>query len=579
MDYYDFTKEDVTFPLYYRLSAAPESLTRIQQFVDDQQKSYTDSLVFNMTTKENELHEELRQSKKVSLNKPELFKLINETIMQDLNKQAKPDGFIMQLVEDEVDLIQYDEGGHFDKHRDFVNFISDQMKCYSLLLCLEGTQEGGETKLYFPDNTVEITETRTTGGCAVFRNEIFHEGCKILKGKKVILKMNIRCFRNYAGIVDSNDYLIVRFPNEQRLYILHDFMYMQYSKSIFALHKTFQKTNEITLQNVTYDQFKPIYDFMLGDWDCCNEFQACRELMDYLGITSTKVEVLQSYHDKLMEKYKIKINELNDFLNSRTKLWLVKSYDDYLTYKEVMKDMPNIIPIQFMLSYEERNKKFLECLSVYDCVPIYVRRDENDVYRDNYTPDSDTSDREKANQEDEDSLDKPRKRIDPFVWLKTKRFTEQTGETVPISKIRLLMVRRYLGSKANSSESPRRHHGSAENEKYIDMLETDNAYDYLKAFMSLSFDLAWDKLDEYADKDFTMFNKSLEEELNTDETFPVNKLTETIELFQEYDVPTMLSELNDKRVCFKDYTVGAYQCNEANYHLQFSNIYFGFVNL
>ena len=51
------------------------------------------------------------------------------------------------------------------------------MKCYVLIICLAGTNEGGETKLYMDEdtNTKIINETRTTGGCLVFRNEYYRE--------------------------------------------------------------------------------------------------------------------------------------------------------------------------------------------------------------------------------------------------------------------------------------------------------------------------------------------------------------------------------------------------------------------
>lgn len=615
MEYHDFTAEEGNFPLFYKFNLSAESLGKIQDFISRSGKSFTDSLVFNTGTKENEHNEKLRQSKRISLQDSQLFQLLNETVMSEVNRHAKQSGFLMQLVEDEIDIIKYEEGGFFKKHRDFVNFISDQMKCYVLIICLEGTQEGGETKLHFSDdNVVTINETRITGGCTVFRNEIFHEGCVVSKGNKVILKANIRCFEDYEGIVNLNDYLMVRFPNDSRFYVLHDVVYKRYPKSIFALHKFFggspAEKREITLQNVTYEQFQPIYDVMVNN--ATIDYLEHKDLVDYLGITNPTIAALGGVHDILMKKYQAKMNEFNDFLQSKKRLLLVKSYDDYSTYKELMSDMDNIIPIQFMITGDPNKKgRYLEALSIYDCIPVCVvdrwrvhyggfHEDDYDEYDPDYEPDTesenedepdpdpdDTEDTDVEDQEDQgrtpvhSSTEDPnveihgairKKRGSPYIWLKTWKLKGY----MDVGKLRLLMMQKYASPGVSNQD----YYGKPKPQAYAPytkILNILNEYDYLKTFMALSFDVIAATYEEigYGHDDF---NKMRVSELHSDMRISTEKMDNAIRSLKACNIEEILTNLGDKRSCFKDYTSGLYHCNEACYFSAFGNIYFGFVN-
>ena len=66
------------------------------------------------------------------------------------------------------------------------------------------------------------------------------------------------------------------------------------------------------------------------------------------------------------------MKELNEFLQGEWPLWLVK-YDDYLTYKEILKNEKFIVPIQFMITddqewneWNKSNEGFYDQLTLID---------------------------------------------------------------------------------------------------------------------------------------------------------------------------------------------------------------------
>jgi len=567
-NYHNFADEPEEFPLFFNFSLTEPTITKLKEHFTTNNKEFEKSIIFNMKTKENESNDLLRKSEKAVITDPESFKLINDCVMPELNKLAIKHNVIMSVVPDEIDLIKYNEGGYFKKHRDFVNFISEQMKSYSLIISLETTEAGGETKLYFSDDNHKIiSESKTLGGCLVFRNEIFHEGCEITKGTKLILKINIRCFINYENR-NYDNILIIKFPNDKRLFVLFDDMYKEHTKCIFTLHKHFQKTNEMVLENVTYEQFLPIYDYMNGSFNI--DIERDGELLNYLGIDSCRIKFIETVNNKLKQKYVSKMNELHRFLDNTTNLLLVKSYDDYSLYKKILENDNHIVPIQFMLSWNKKwNKKcVLSQLSIYDSIPIGVEFGNHDE----------------------------------MLFLKETDIDKQITD-LNIGEIRILMAERFLGNRKRfisehiglvqkssiNDEDEDEDEDKDDDDDYNEytsyaqintqMINTDNDRTYLKELMNLHCEkLASCYNIDYRDDTCKLLTN---EDITICSTIKKDKLFKTLNLIQEKDIiDVILKEIDhEKKISIMDYVAGEYECNEADYYLHRVNIYHGFVNL
>jgi len=325
MQYYNFKTEEEQFPLYYNFNLPPNATDKLKKYFVPSSKKFDSSLVFNTQTHENEYHEDIRVSSRNSIKDEESFELIEKEIMPLINMQCEKDQTIMQLVRDELELVKYETDGYFKKHQDFVNYVSNHLKCYACIICLEQPAQGGETNLYISDDDVKsMKESKTMGGCLIFRNEIIHEGCKIEQGEKVILKLNLWGFKKFDKLANLNDMIIVSFPNEKGFYVLHDWMYKKYDKSLFALHIKFnqvvlnKKNNNIVLTNITYEQFKPIYELLAFNKQL--DYDKNKELLDYLGITNQQTKLIDEYTKFLTQKAEEKMDQLYDLLKTPGKL-------------------------------------------------------------------------------------------------------------------------------------------------------------------------------------------------------------------------------------------------------------------
>lgn len=582
MDYYDFNSEEEKFPSHIKWNLSNEIINKLKSHFDMNNHEFTKSLIFNTKTKINEQNETIRISQKCSIKDTQSFDLVNELVVNELNKLIGDQEITMKLRTDELELIRYSEGGFFKKHKDFVNCVSDQMKCYALLICLNAPDEGGETKLHFSDDVMEnISETKTLGGCLIFRNEIVHEGAEIIKGTKILLKANIWCFKNYNDVVDDNKNFIVGFSDDERFYILTDSMYDKFPQSIFFLHKNFEKTSAIILKNTTYEEFMPIFNLMKGNVKL-NEFNfnESGELLDYLGITNVNIKMFETFNKKLLQKYEDKMHELNQFLHNKNGLWLVKSFTDYLLYKKILKNNHNIIPLQFMLTYEDKHleKLQLEFLSIYDSVPI-CKKSRNDC--------------------------------DNYHWLNTNDLENNDGY-LKISLIRFLMAKKYLVGKSNEDDGDDvdNKENEEENEEKIeedneeeieeesnvsisdesenndndisstipiknDMINANNDYSFLKSLMDFYFTI---KTYEYESDYWEPKEKTINKKDNS-QIIECDKLKDAIKLIRENNLIEIIKDVNNnKNVCARDYIAGAYDCNQASYYIHHANIYFGFIN-
>ena len=84
--------------------------------------------------------------------------------------------------------------------------------------------------------------------------------------------------------------------------------------------------------------------------------------------------------------------------------------------------------------------------------------------------------------------------------------------------------------------------------------------------------------DDYVPPTMRNQKKSYVFDHSNHKTIPKTQLTETIKLMKKTEIMEELLGINHYNdISAKDYSIGTYNCNEADYYLYQMNIYFGFI--
>jgi hypothetical protein len=506
----------------------PSSYTRtLQQYFNPDSKDYTKSLIFNKLTKEHQEDSKVRSSQKYAINDVQSFDLVEELIIKQANSSTK--NLIIKMLHNEIELVKYTEGGFFKKHTDFVTHVSNQLKCYALLVCLQSPIQGGETKLYLPDG--EQTIGYNEGTCLLFQNEVPHEGMPIIEGTKIVLKVNILCFQKNDKPIE--DHLIVRFHDDNRSFILLSSMYAAYPDSVFAK----KKSGVITL-DTTFEQFQPIYNMLTTK--TVIDYTVHKDILSKLGLLTKHVDTIPEIQSVLFAKYEEKLANITKFLNSEEKVMLVRSYDDYTLYKSIFASMESsIVPIQFIMTRNDvklLNK--IDFVSIYDGVPIY--------HKDN-------------------------KGIDQYLTGVIQNLGDSDEPNIKISTVRFDMINHYLNSSEYDDEdTPYSTYTNEELTKAMD------EYIYMITLMQIYFQYKASRLDY--ENDSKLEDKIIKRKFN--KTIPIKKLIDTVNILEGMDMIKELADANpQEKVAHHDCDIGTYFCNETDYYVHYADICFGFFNI
>jgi len=96
-----------------------------------------------------------------------------------------------RLLRGHYDVLSYDAGDFFLRHRDFAPTSAAGVQQYSALLCLQGGCEGGRTALWTDGRVVESDASCVAGDALLFRADVEHEGQVVLRGRKVVLRVDL----------------------------------------------------------------------------------------------------------------------------------------------------------------------------------------------------------------------------------------------------------------------------------------------------------------------------------------------------------------------------------------------------
>lgn len=357
------------FPSFITSNLDKDDFKQINDNIDWKELSYTDSMIFDKRDKNNKIKKDVRTSSKAIIRDKKFFDLCDDIIVKKINVLNK--NFYFKLQRDEVEIIKYDKGGYFKKHHDFVKYYSNQIKCYSLLLCLDGTCNGGETILYVNDSIIKLKESITNGGIILFRNEIEHEGSIVKDGYKIILKLNLLGLRKVNNIHDNNnEYVIIKFKNNENngSYVLSKDIINKNPKSYFYANIDFNNddgSNIIELDNISFEEFDPAYNCMINNISF-DDYEKHHEIINFFGIEykhENLFDISQKLYSKMLQSINNKINDFKQKMTKAREYIFVDNMDDYFLIKSIKSS--SIVPFQIISS--EYTKIFL----IGDGIPIY----------------------------------------------------------------------------------------------------------------------------------------------------------------------------------------------------------------
>lgn len=89
-------------------------------------------------------------------------------------------------------MSKYDDGGRFEIHKDRINVDTHGNRaCMTLNIFLNVPEKGGGTLFYDENKTLWKNVRPQTGKGALFDNQVYHEGEKVEKGPKYLLRTDM----------------------------------------------------------------------------------------------------------------------------------------------------------------------------------------------------------------------------------------------------------------------------------------------------------------------------------------------------------------------------------------------------
>lgn len=343
--------------VYYKLDSIV-SIKLVNKTFNANSSDWIESKIFNTKEKVNEVNENVRISKKKVFKENKYFDIVQKEIIDKINNHVKKVYF--SLVRDDIELVKYDKGDFFEKHQDFVKYTSNQFECFSLILYLNDDYEGGKTNLYISDDKKIISDTKK-GQMLIFKNEIVHEGEKVTKGTKYILRLNL------IGSQKNLEFVVIKFVNDTRYYIINaeNINGESFLGAMYNFNKKNNKGNILVLEDYSYEEFSNVYEIINN-----KKVNINTDIYDFFGIDKCIINIIKKGNVKIQKdvdkyhEFKNKIETLDKF--KKGTYFFVKDNDEYNLFLEIFKQDETIIPVQYLMLDRE-----LLFVTIKDFIPIY----------------------------------------------------------------------------------------------------------------------------------------------------------------------------------------------------------------
>ena len=159
--------------------------------------------------------------------------------------------------------------------------------------------------------------------------------------------------------------IIIGFNNEKLTYELPRSIIKKYPNSIFSLYEASESTDTIIISDITYDQFRTIYEVILNNitqWSVPPDIIAC---MDKYGLINDTILKMQNYLNANVDKQMTKVH---NFLN-HGQLLLTNNFNEYYDFKNIFNNNKNIMSVQMFYVDDS-----LRCINILESIPIYYNQ-------------------------------------------------------------------------------------------------------------------------------------------------------------------------------------------------------------
>jgi len=155
--------------------------------------------VYSVKTKKDVIKSTKRVSNRISTKDSQITDIINKYLFDVIKTKSRHRKYSFTLLDHHYDIVSYEEGGFFKKHRDYQWFYSPGRIQMSCLIGLKDTIKGGGTQIWYPNSYAKFreeknklfNETSKKGGVVIFPSHWFHSGETIIEGEKEILFINL----------------------------------------------------------------------------------------------------------------------------------------------------------------------------------------------------------------------------------------------------------------------------------------------------------------------------------------------------------------------------------------------------
>jgi len=321
----------------FEYSVNGTALETIHKTIKKNKIPFEPSDVYSTSANEKTIRTDLRLSEKRIYNDETLFQ-VGKQILDEINQKITGKKFI--IYKNNITYIKYNEGGFFKSHEDYLSVTSNLVEEYSMILCINGKCDGGETILQFNELfSYKCEKTKISGGCLLFRKDIPHEGALVKNGTKEILTYNVWCIKN-----QDDQILVINFENDDRKCLLSKNVIINYPfDNIFKRFLMEIPKDDITqyTSTHTFDQFQIIMKIYNGSSISNDEYNQYIDVIKYYNFDITHIFVKSFQSPPITKKSKYVDKDLILFGNET-------QYVDF--FNDVKKNKIQCVPFKIIFA-------------------------------------------------------------------------------------------------------------------------------------------------------------------------------------------------------------------------------------
>ena len=324
-------KNNTLFPDFMKIELCKELVAYINNIVEPYKNNIKDAVIYSLNENKT-IKSERRVSHKASFNSP----ILNNTIVDilvpliyQLLKTEYPNvSYDIMIGEQSFDYIKYDNGGYFDKHKDFIRVNNNMHQQYTMLIGLTKDNNmmnsGGSTILWFP----------------VDKNSIYYSDYNILVNEDINSEGYKTVAKKY-NLLYKND-IVQSLREKSQLY--NNVENLSFSKYIPYVISCYKIGEALLFRSDIIHSGEEFYSW----------YNAKELFMFTINITGINIP---SNNQNLN-------NKINNWLND--KQCKIICFDEFENFMPLFVTKYNLIPFQIIISSGEYNyKKFSDTYIKY----------------------------------------------------------------------------------------------------------------------------------------------------------------------------------------------------------------------